>query len=99
MRRETRVFSKIGTRGPVVLRLADGGCLDLWYDGPTRSWVLQQRDAQHNQVGPGHDGTAVYVHTREEAVKEMVSIIRALPCTCGLSPHLVICPQSLKETP
>jgi hypothetical protein len=38
---------------------------DRWYDRHVRSWVVQAKDADDNQVG-----AAVYVYSRREAIAE-----------------------------
>lgn len=70
-------MNKIPSRGPVIVNLKNGFTLDLWYDSSAgvRSWVLQHKDAEGNQIGPGCDGEASYSHRREDAVKEMQSIM------------------------
>lgn len=49
--------------------------VDRWYDRPARSWVIQLKDAQGNQIGD-----AVYVATRAEAKRVSVeSMQQRLP--------------------
>jgi hypothetical protein len=67
---------KIPSRGSVVVTLPQGGTLDLWYDKETRLWVLQRKDTEGNQIGPGHDGTADYAHNREDLVDTMLALLK-----------------------
>lgn len=66
---------KIPSRGSVVVTLADGGSLDLWYNREARSWVLQRKDRDGNQTGPGHDGEASYHGRREGAILELTALL------------------------
>jgi hypothetical protein len=68
-------MTRIAKRGPVVVKLASGGTLDLWYDRAQRLWILQQKDAEGNQTGPGYGGEASYSADRQDAVNEMQSIL------------------------
>jgi hypothetical protein len=38
---------------------------DRWYDKHTRSWVVQAKDSEDNQIGE-----AVYVASKREAIAE-----------------------------
>lgn len=38
--------------------------IDIWYERRTRSWVVQLKDAEGNQIGESS-----YVHSRREADK------------------------------
>lgn len=44
---------------------AEGNTVEKWYDPYTKSWVIQKKDLQGNQIG-----NATYVHSKEEAVNE-----------------------------
>ena len=44
--------------------------VDVWYDRYSRSWVVQEKDADDNQVGD-----AIYVHTKREAEIERNEIL------------------------
>lgn len=68
---------KIAKRGPVLVKLDNGNQLDLWYDPNIRLWTLQLKDAEGNQIGPGHDGTAAHHHSREDAVAELEELAEA----------------------
>lgn len=63
----------VPNRGPFVLPLKNG-TVDVWYDRNSRSWVVQTKDHEGNQTGPNLDGTAVYVATRDEAVREVLTL-------------------------
>lgn len=43
-----------------------------WYDRQTKSWVVQRKDAEGNQVGE-----ADYVYSREEAIRLADQYLRA----------------------
>lgn len=75
-------MNSIPKRGPAVVKLDNGETLDLWYDRNCRMWVLQQKDAEGNQIGPNRftgqfEGNceASYNHDRESAVREMMEIM------------------------
>lgn len=68
--------NKIPSRGPFALALGNG-TIEVWYDAQTRNWVVQQKDGEGNQIGPGYEGTAVYVYSRSEAVDEVKSVMAA----------------------
>lgn len=36
--------------------------IEIWYDRPSRSWVVQRKDAEGSQIGE-----ADYVHSKREA--------------------------------
>jgi hypothetical protein len=64
--------NSIPKRGPVVVKLSNGS-LDLWYNRDIRFWILQQKDAEGNQI----TDEASYHHNRDEAVAEMKTLILA----------------------
>ena len=69
--------NSIPKRGPATIKLSNGS-LELFYiRETTRMWVVQQLDAEGNQIGPEANKTALYVHSREDAVAEMEAIIAA----------------------
>jgi len=48
----------------------------MWYDRYTKSWVVQVKDENDNQIG-----TADYVYSRKEAViikKDLERVIKAI---------------------
>lgn len=38
--------------------------IDRWYDRHIRSWVIQRKDSEGNQIGD-----SVYVYSKPEAIK------------------------------
>jgi surface antigen len=68
-------MNSIPKRGPAVVKLSSGETLDLWYDRGCRSWVLQQKDVEGNQIGPAYGNGASYCYNREDAVHEMEQIM------------------------
>jgi hypothetical protein len=40
----------------------------VWYDRHFRLWVMQQNDADDNQIGPCHDGSVDYTNNRKDAM-------------------------------
>lgn len=40
--------------------------VDMWYFKPQRSWIVQLKDEEGNQIGD-----AVYVHYKKEALKQV----------------------------
>ncbi len=62
--------------GPVDATLANGEKLSLFYMRESRMWVLQLLDANNDQIGPGYDGTAEYIHSRAEAGEEFDKLAR-----------------------
>jgi len=40
--------------------------VDMWYDRSQRSWIVQLKDQDDNQIGD-----AAYVHSKPEALKQV----------------------------
>lgn len=40
--------------------------IDMWYDRSQRSWIVQLKDQEDNQIGE-----AAYVHSKTEAKKQV----------------------------
>jgi hypothetical protein len=49
-----------------VFPLANGNTVEFWYSRSVRSWVVQVKDAEGNQVGDAH-----YVYSKQEACVEV----------------------------
>lgn len=65
---------KIPSKGPFTLPYQNG-TIEVWYDRYTHSWVVQTKDSEGNQTGPNSDGSASYVFTRDEAVREVQTLL------------------------
>lgn len=40
--------------------------VDMWYNRPERSWVIQLKDEENNQIGD-----SIYVYSKPEAVNQV----------------------------
>ncbi len=67
---------KTKKRGPVSVPFR-GGILEVWFDRSSRSWILAQKDAAGNQVGPTPRGDAEIFSTRESAICEFEKLMAA----------------------